>query len=187
MILRGGGLQGSRGQPQALPGAVVPCFPRGPASSPEDIGAGGRALVDILRQPPLHRHVPVPHAIPHPHAEVRAVAVDVADGLIVVLQRSRLLRTGGVEGEGGGQTCSSARPPPDAGSCPSPGRSGGDPGQGRELWLPRVLGQQGRVTQQELFGGGKSGAGGTVHQQRGPPPLGKGAAAATKAWRGYSC
>lgn len=72
----------------------------GRAGSPEDIGAGGRALVDVLRQPPLHRHVPVPHALPHPHAEVCVVAVDVADGLIVVLQGSRLLQTGG--GGGGG-------------------------------------------------------------------------------------
>ena len=65
------------------------------ARSPEDIGAGGHALVDVLRQPPLHGHVPVPHALPHPHAEVCAVAVDVADGLIIVLQCSRLLQTGG--------------------------------------------------------------------------------------------
>ena len=63
--------------------------------SPEDVGAGGRALVDVLRQPPLHRHVPVAHALPHSHAEVCAAAVDVADGLIVVLHGSRRLRTGG--------------------------------------------------------------------------------------------
>lgn len=65
-----------------------------PLDPPEDVGAEGRALVDILRQPPLHGHVPVAHTVAHPHAEVSAVAVDVADGLIVVLQAGRLLRTG---------------------------------------------------------------------------------------------
>lgn len=113
---------GSRRAPPGQLGGVVTRRPPRQAGSPEHVGAGGRALVYVLRQPPLHRHVPVPHALPHSHAEVCVVAVDVADGLIVVLQGSCHLRTGGVEDEGGGQTCSSARPPPDAGSCPSPGR-----------------------------------------------------------------
>lgn len=89
--------------------------------SPEDVGAGGRAPVDVLRQPPLHRHVPVPHAIAHAHAEVRAVAVDVADGLIVVLQGSRLLRTGGWRVRVGDRHA--AQPGPSRSRyCPSPGR-----------------------------------------------------------------
>ena len=113
---------GSRRAPPGQLGDVVACRPPRQVGSPEHVGAGGSALVDVLRQPPLHRHVPVPHALPHCHAEVCVVAVDVADGLIVVLQGRRRLRTGGVVDEGGGQTCISARPLPDAGSCPSPGR-----------------------------------------------------------------
>lgn len=89
-------------------GCAVLRQPTPKAPSPQDVGAERCALVDVLRQPPLHRHVPIPHALPHTHAEVCVVAVDVSDGLIVVLQDSRLLQTGG--GDEGEETRSSARP-----------------------------------------------------------------------------
>lgn len=40
-------------------------------------------------QPPLHRHVPVTHAVADLHAEVGVVAVDALDGSEVVLVFSR--------------------------------------------------------------------------------------------------
>lgn len=92
----------------------------GGTHSPQDIGTGRCALVDILRQPPLHRHVPVPHAIAHPHAEICAVAVDVADGLIVILQGSRLLRTGGWRMRVGDRHAAQPGPLPTPASVPAP-------------------------------------------------------------------
>lgn len=91
----------------------------GGAPSPQNVGADRCALVDVLCQPPLHRHVPVPHAIPHPHAEVCAIAVDVTDGLIVILQGSCILRTGEWRMRMG-TDMQLSQAPPDTCFCPSP-------------------------------------------------------------------
>ena len=45
-------------------------------------------------QPPLHRHVPVTHAVSDLHTEVSVVAVDVLDGSEVVFLFSGGLRAG---------------------------------------------------------------------------------------------
>lgn len=92
----------------------------GQFGSPEDIGAGGRTLVDVLSQPPLHGHVPVPHAFPHPHAEVCAIAVDVADGLIVVFQGSCFLQTGGWRVRVGDRHAAQPGPLPMLATVPAP-------------------------------------------------------------------
>lgn len=46
-----------------------------------------------MMQPPLHRHVPVTHAVPDLHAEVGVVAVDVLDSFEVVFLFSVGVRT----------------------------------------------------------------------------------------------
>lgn len=51
---------------------------------PESVGFEGRVGVDVVMQPPLHRHVPVTHAVSHLHAEVSVVAVNVLDGFKVI-------------------------------------------------------------------------------------------------------
>lgn len=43
--------------------------------------------VDIVMQPPLHRHVPVSHSMSHFHTEVSVVAVNVLDGFEVINNR----------------------------------------------------------------------------------------------------
>lgn len=53
--------------------------------TPESVGLEGGVGVDVVVQPPLHRHVPVAHPVSHLHAEVGVVAVDVLDGSEVVL------------------------------------------------------------------------------------------------------
>lgn len=135
--------------PCVLLGDVVPSG-LGPAGSPEDVGAGGRTLVDVLRQPPLHRHVPVPHALPHPRAEVCAVAVDVADGLVVVLQGSRLLRAGGWRVGVGYRHATQPGPLPMRVIVPAPCFGGGG-GQVKPLAVT-VAGATGEGSPGSLFG-----------------------------------
>lgn len=66
-------------------------------ASPECVGAEGRVGVDVVMQPPLHRHVPVAHAVADLHAEVGVVAVDVLDGSEVVPVLSSRVRAGNEE------------------------------------------------------------------------------------------
>ena len=47
-----------------------------------------------MMQPPLHSHVPVTHPVADLHTEVCVVAVDVLDGLEVVLGRNVRIQTG---------------------------------------------------------------------------------------------
>ena len=65
---------------------------------PEDVGLEGGVGVDVVVQPPLHRHVPVAHAVADLHAEVCVVAVNVLDGLEVVGHRGVGV---GAEADGG--------------------------------------------------------------------------------------
>lgn len=51
---------------------------------PESVGFEGGVGVDVVMQPPLHRHVPVAHAVSHLHTEVCVVAVNVLDGSEVI-------------------------------------------------------------------------------------------------------
>lgn len=53
-------------------------------ASPESVGFEGCVGVDVVMQPPLHRHVPVTHAMSNLHTEVCVVAVDVLDGFEVI-------------------------------------------------------------------------------------------------------
>lgn len=61
---------------------------------PEGVGPEGGVGVDVVMQPPLHRHVPVTHAVADLHTEVRVVAVDVLDGFEVIRLVSAGVRTG---------------------------------------------------------------------------------------------
>lgn len=61
-------------------------------ASPQSVGAEGGVGVDVVMQPPLHRHVPVAHAVSHLHAEVGVVAVDVLNGSEVVRLRCGRIR-----------------------------------------------------------------------------------------------
>lgn len=61
---------------------------------PESVGFEGGVGVDVVMQPPLHRHVPVTHAVSHLHAEVRVVAVNVLDGFEVIFLFNSWVRTG---------------------------------------------------------------------------------------------
>lgn len=63
------------------------------AALPESVCFEGWIGVDVVMQPPLHRHVPVTHAMTDLHTEVSVVAVNILDGFEVVFLFSSGIRT----------------------------------------------------------------------------------------------
>lgn len=69
---------------------------------PESVGFEGGIGVDVVMQPPLHRHVPVTHAMSDLHTEVSVVAVDVLDGFEVIFLFGGGIRAGHKRGKQAG-------------------------------------------------------------------------------------
>lgn len=60
---------------------------------PESVGSERGIGVDIVVKPPLHRHVPVAHAMPNLDAEICIITVNVLDSFEVILHSCVWIRT----------------------------------------------------------------------------------------------
>ncbi len=60
---------------------------------PESIRSERSIGVDVVVKPPLHRHVPVAHAMPNLYAEIGVITVNVLDRFKVILHSCVWIRT----------------------------------------------------------------------------------------------
>lgn len=60
---------------------------------PESIRSERSIGVNIVVKPPLHRHVPVTHAMPNLYTEICVITVDVLDRFKVILHSCVWIRT----------------------------------------------------------------------------------------------